>query len=700
MLRFLLAIPFLSYLSMAGQLSDCEPIFSSTILHINEIRARIGLPNNFFTDSGDAGFEVPAGDSIHSIYAHSDWMGGMTADGQVHLAANSYFSGGGSDFFSGPLTNDGSAITSEEMCESYAELYTAKRLDAIIHQEYFDRMDLVDQGADPDILNQAPFENGYSPPAYFYTWPANNPHPDYDFYLAPFFDRDQDGIYDPDAGDYPGFDLEGDCSCHHPDLSVPEYLQGHEAVWQVYHDSGLHTESGGVPLGVEVHCTTFGFNTCSTLDQTLFQRKRFINRSSNTYLDTYIGQWMDTDLGCPTDDYVGCDVQRGLAYTYNGDGNDADCDGVQGYGQDPPIFSFQFLAGPYADADGLDNPFSSDLGEILALDGIPYTGLGIGYGDGIVDNERLKMSRFTYYNRGGGIGFPINVAPDIAIEFYYFLSGRWLNGQPVTFGGDGTEGDILTSFMYPGASDPLGYATQGASAGIPWFEDGEPGDRRLLPITGPFTFEPGEVQEIVTAFNHTGAYADAFVTFNNMRIEADHIQTQFEYCFQLAPPFEAVESFSYAQDENTFEFSLPYYYPYEATWNIDGYLLYGNSIEFTFTEEGEYEVCVEVISCNSPEQVCETIHITTMDIPDLDRDELIVVYPNPTDVALYIQSNRIGKEIRKVEIFDVGGRLHQDSPWGSDTEYLELSPRIRRGFYSVLITYEDGMQRSASFLKK
>ena len=34
---------------------------------------------------------------------------------------------------------------------------------------------------------------------------------------------------------------------------------------------------------------------------------------------------VDADVGCATDDYVGCDVQRGLAYAYNGDANDADC---------------------------------------------------------------------------------------------------------------------------------------------------------------------------------------------------------------------------------------------------------------------------------------------------------------------------------------------------------------------------------------
>ena len=37
-----------------------------------------------------------------------------------------------------------------------------------------------------------------------------------------------------------------------------------------------------------------------------------INQGSQTLTNTYFGQWVDTDLGDPRDDYVGCDVQRGF----------------------------------------------------------------------------------------------------------------------------------------------------------------------------------------------------------------------------------------------------------------------------------------------------------------------------------------------------------------------------------------------------
>ena len=42
---------------------------------------------------------------------------------------------------------------------------------------------------------------------------------------------------------------------------------------------------------------------------------------------------------------------------------------------------------PYQDADGIDNPHNCIYDAVDSL-GIPYDGIGIGYGDGVVDNER------------------------------------------------------------------------------------------------------------------------------------------------------------------------------------------------------------------------------------------------------------------------------------------------------------------------
>ena len=79
-----------------------------------------------------------------------------------------------------------------------------------------------------------------------------------------------------------------------------------------------------------------------------------INRSTFTLTETYFGQWVDSDLGGSTDDYVGCDAARGLGYCYNGDPNDEGGSGIEGYGTTPQLLVLIF-EGPYADNDGIDN---------------------------------------------------------------------------------------------------------------------------------------------------------------------------------------------------------------------------------------------------------------------------------------------------------------------------------------------------------
>ena len=73
-----------------------------------------------------------------------------------------------------------------------------------------------------------------------------------------------------------------------------------------------------------------------------FQRYKLINRANEDLIDCYFAMWVDPDLGCYTDDYIGCDIERSLAYTYNEDAldgqNGTSCPtGVNTYGDDIPI---------------------------------------------------------------------------------------------------------------------------------------------------------------------------------------------------------------------------------------------------------------------------------------------------------------------------------------------------------------------------
>ena len=119
------------------------------------------------------------------------------------------------------------------------------------------------------------------------------------------------------------------------------------------------------------------------------------NRGDYNLNDFYAGTWLDPDLGFYLDDYVGCDVQRGLGYCYNADAIDNDGCGswANPIGEYPPAVGVDFFEGPYQDNDGIANPLTTDVSQAISEKGIPYSGLGIGYGDTIVDNERYGMNK-------------------------------------------------------------------------------------------------------------------------------------------------------------------------------------------------------------------------------------------------------------------------------------------------------------------
>src|SRR5690606_31893648 len=136
------------------------------------------------------------------------------------------------------------------------------------------------------------------------------------------------GVYEPSIGEYPVLDERRDINCNRPSNQPDQML------FLVYNDRGnIHSESGGIPIGLEVHLTAFGFATNDEVNNMTFYRSEVINRGNEPLDNTYFGQWVDADLGNPFDDFVGCDVPRNLGYCYNGDDFD---EGILGYGLNPP----------------------------------------------------------------------------------------------------------------------------------------------------------------------------------------------------------------------------------------------------------------------------------------------------------------------------------------------------------------------------
>ncbi|MFZ4784373.1 MAG: T9SS type A sorting domain-containing protein [Flavobacteriales bacterium] len=400
-----------------------------------------------------------------TIYAANMWLVGLTSDDQLRGGVET-FQSAGQGFFCGPLTL-GTAETNQTTMDAYDEVYLANSEDVQTHMAYFEAL------ANNTVATD--FPDGYTIPEWMFGWPA---HGDYTInqalYLAPFYDYNGDGVYNPEEGDYPLF-------C------------GDKCAYVIFNDRGAINPIGIQPIGIEVHMMVYGFETTGdpTLENTIFIKYKIINRGTQTLTDTYFGKWIDFDIGSSIDDYVATDVKRSAIYGYNADDSDEGTSSSSGYGDDLAAQGLVFLAGPMLDADATDNPLPDET-----YSGITdsYGAYGYGFGDGIVDNERFGLSSSIYYNIGSN---PIFGDPNTSMAFYNYMHSTWQNGASVKYGGNGVSGagvtDLYAQYFYPGDTDPL-YTGTGGIAVDPWTEANSgnpPGDRRMLGAAGPFTLTPG-----------------------------------------------------------------------------------------------------------------------------------------------------------------------------------------------------------------
>lgn len=477
-------------------------------------------------DANQASYEVPAGSGVSSMFAGSLWLGGVSESQQLHCATQTFANE--FDFYPGPLSL-GDASTSQLVCAAYDDIHHVTRQEVVCHRAFHQ----AQLNGTTDLY----FPDGYATPSSILNWPA---HGDValgqDYWLAPFVDFNGNGLYDPENGDYPRFAENDEASC---DAPFADELHGDESLFWIFNDKGnAHYSSQGEPLGVEIHAQAWGWQSnVEALNNTTFYTYKIINRSTNNYEDFRVGWWSDSDVGTATDDYVGCDVSRGMGYSFNGDANDEPSSSSAGYGVNPPAIGIDFVVGLRQDDDAMDNPLTSDLDEALANGGVVYEGLGSGFGDGEVDNERLGMTGFLYYNNSSN---PINGEPNVPAHYHNYMKSVWKNGQALVYGGDGVSGstgaqlDVPTTAMFQGDSDPLLWSTGGLEpSGSLWTEvssGNPPSDRRFVMSMGPVTLESGAQNDFTMAA--VWAVGDVETESVEALKQADDlVQALFDSCF-------------------------------------------------------------------------------------------------------------------------------------------------------------------------
>ena len=552
--------------------AGCSPSSAFEWLDINNVRTRINAGGDMWWDlpSGTGSkYYIPANGSATSLFAGSLWIAGVDVNQQLKCAAVRFRQGpnlnGGNDFWTGPLTVDGKASITDDVCARWDKIFKITR-----------------EQVDEFLLNfdeeTGKFADGYEVPSIIKNWPA---HPSSDdgnvsHYMAPFFDRKGDGEYNWEEGDYPYYDITNEL-CHtkvptmdeeiegtmYGSILADQVLKGDQTLWWVFNDKGNnHTESEGQAIGLEIRAQAFGFATNDEINNMSFYSYEIINRSTYTLTGTYFSPWTDIDLGYGWDDYVGCDVGRGLGYGYNGKAVDGSGE-PEAYGNQPPALGIDFFQGPYMDADGIDNPkyettYINTFDHIDPATGdsifvtdtvygnqiVDYSINGVNFGNGIVDDERFGMRRFVYHNNSNDD----NGDPKTAPQYYNYLQGIFKNGAKMLYGGNALSGNDVVGpvcdFMFPGDSDPWNWGTGGFEPNGGYNKDGKywseeqcqnsPGDRRFMQSAGPFTLHPGAVNYITFGVPWARATSGgAWASVELLRVVDDKCQALFDNCFKV-----------------------------------------------------------------------------------------------------------------------------------------------------------------------
>ncbi len=483
---------------------------------VNNVRARLTQGGDVWWDRQDGKYIVPhpdpGGKEIASLFAGGVWLGGVDPAGNLKTACQTYGNTSGqSDFWAGPLDLLGN--TELEICNNWDRFFEVYAQEIDIHRNLFAAAQAGGTYDPADI------------PVGVKGWPARgNPFffeinefelPNTDQGLAGFWDENGDDLYNPLDGDYPIIEIRGCTEPQYPD----------QMIFWIYNDNGanVHGESQGLAIKMEVQVQAFAYGTNDELNDMTFQRYKLINRATEDIDSTYFAMWVDADLGCHLDDYIGCDTSRSLAYTYNADAldgdNGTDCaGGVPTYGAEVPIIGTDYFRGPLK----------------ILIDTIN--------GEEVRDTIELGMSSFTYYNNGGFGNPPAGTTdPQTSPEFYNYLTGHWRDGSPFFYGGDAYQEDGADEIDYAFTDPPdLAGGWSMCEASL------EEYDRRTIQASGPFLLRPGEINELIIGVPWVPDLDYPCPDISRLLAADDLAQSLFDNCFDItdgpdAPDMDFIE---------------------------------------------------------------------------------------------------------------------------------------------------------------
>jgi hypothetical protein len=334
-------------------------------------------------------------------------------------------------------------------------------------------------------------------------------------YGAPYVDIDNNGSYDVNV-DIPGI----------KDAAQTIFVCLTDA------DPSNHTPSEGfgggtAPLSAEVRLTAWAYSTPG-LEKIQFIQWAVINKSPVVWDATHFGIVCDPDLGDATDDYIGCDTLKNLAFCYNSDNVDGDGSGVT-YGANPPASGMDYFISPI-----IPTGDPNDTVTIFHPPGSNNKITKVGF-------REIGLTSFVYFTNTGSAGPVCERDPSSATESYNYLKGIKKDGTPWI----NPLNNQIAKYCYSGDPESnTGWNEQqgriencnGTTTGTV-VTPTPSGDRRLIFNSGAtnFSMNPNDTQFIVLAqlVARGSDNKNSVTQLKNLDATA---QTVYDLNFKVIPP--------------------------------------------------------------------------------------------------------------------------------------------------------------------
>ncbi len=311
--------------------------------------------------------------------------------------------------------------------------------------------------------------------------------------LAPFFDRNSDGIYNPYSGDYPVLPSS---------IAAPTVIPSFMA-WSVFNSSPYSFRPSN-PISVEVQQTIWSFNCSDSLfapiNNTVFSSHRIINRNNQRIDSLYFGYFAHFDLACAQGDYAGCTPSLNSYFFY------------KKFGFTPADTNYCIGSAPFY------------------KNKIP-----------LISNTFLnqKLNKFMYFN-------------DEQVGIFStadYLKGQWSAIKPLTFGENGLNpNNSPTDFAFPGnPNDSTQWTMRSANLNIL--------DQKTVGSCFKNKLNAGEMIELNSAlqyhFDTTRTYQQLI---DDMNLKITKIQNAYNQRFEVIcnnpPPVCSGQDCVYPGDAN------------------------------------------------------------------------------------------------------------------------------------------------------